>query len=120
MTDQTPAGGQGRGANPAQIRGDIDAGRTGDKTPGLDPAAAPLGTDEESAGPMLPPAAEAAVRREARQGAPRVKAPNAASPELAPDARLPPDRRGTGIAFALGVIAAVILALIIYVLMSST
>lgn len=36
--------------NSAQLRGDIDAGRTGDKSPGSDPAAAPLGTDEEAAG----------------------------------------------------------------------
>ena len=33
-----------------QLRGDIDAGRTGDKVPFSDPAAAPLGTDDEAAG----------------------------------------------------------------------
>ncbi|GGC75943.1 DUF2934 domain-containing protein [Chelatococcus reniformis] len=40
-------------ASPATVemlRGDIDAGRTGDKVPGSDPAAAPLGTDDEAAG----------------------------------------------------------------------
>jgi hypothetical protein len=33
-----------------QIRARIDAGQMGDKTPASDPAAAPLGTDEEAAG----------------------------------------------------------------------
>jgi hypothetical protein len=39
----------GRGDS-ARIKGAIDAGRTRDKVPGFDPGAAPLGTDEESAG----------------------------------------------------------------------
>lgn len=33
-----------------RLRIDIDRGVTGDKTPGSDPAAAPLGTDAEAAG----------------------------------------------------------------------
>lgn len=33
-----------------RLRGDIDAGRTRDKVPFPDPAAAPLGTDDEAAG----------------------------------------------------------------------
>ncbi|MER8384929.1 hypothetical protein NKJ46_07690 [Mesorhizobium sp. M0166] len=45
MTDAAPLG-----RSPAQARGDIDAGRAGDKTPGIDPAAAPMETDAESAG----------------------------------------------------------------------
>jgi hypothetical protein len=40
-----------------QLRFAIDCGRTGDKIPGFDPAAAPLGTDEEAAG--TPPGSEA-------------------------------------------------------------
>jgi len=39
--------------NPAQIRGDVQHGRTGDKTRGFDPAAAPLETDAEAAGTPL-------------------------------------------------------------------
>jgi hypothetical protein len=38
------------GRSPARARGDIDAGREGDKTPGVDPAAAPMETDAEAAG----------------------------------------------------------------------
>jgi hypothetical protein len=41
----------------AQLRDDIDRGRTGDKIEASDPAAAPLGTDEEAAG--TPPSGEA-------------------------------------------------------------
>jgi len=37
-------------SGPARLRAAIDSGRTRDKVPGFDPAAAPLGTDEESAG----------------------------------------------------------------------
>lgn len=36
-----------------RLRIDIDRGVTGDKIPGSDPAAAPLGTDDEAAG--MPP-----------------------------------------------------------------
>jgi hypothetical protein len=34
----------------AQLKADIESGRTGDKNPVLDPALAPLGTDDEAAG----------------------------------------------------------------------
>jgi hypothetical protein len=40
----------GRNANPDQLKAAVNAGRTGDKVAALDPAAAPLGTDEEAAG----------------------------------------------------------------------
>ena len=40
-----------------RLRFDIDSGRTGDKVAAPDPAAAPLGTDEEAAG--TPPSREA-------------------------------------------------------------
>lgn len=38
------------------LRRDIDAGRTGDKVPVSDPAAAPLGADAETAGVRVSPA----------------------------------------------------------------
>lgn len=37
-------------ADAQRLRHDIDSGRTGDKIPAWDPAAAPLGTDNEAAG----------------------------------------------------------------------
>jgi hypothetical protein len=49
--------------NTSRLRADIDAGRTGDKTPGEDPTAAPLGTDEEAAGTPIDPALAERVRR---------------------------------------------------------
>ncbi len=36
--------------NVARLRDEIDSGSTGDKVPAPDPAAAPLGTDDEAAG----------------------------------------------------------------------
>jgi hypothetical protein len=47
---------------PAATRGDIQAGRTGDKTPGFDPAAAPMETDAEASGVSTPAAAELPAR----------------------------------------------------------
>lgn len=41
------------GLNPAQVRRDIQAGLTGDKRPGFDPALVPLETDAEAAGTPL-------------------------------------------------------------------
>ena len=53
--------------NTSRLRADIDAGKTGDKTPGEDPAAAPLGTDEEAAGTPIDPALAERVRRGERR-----------------------------------------------------
>lgn len=56
------------GGGVARLRDDIDSGRTGDKVAAPDPAAAPLGTDDEAAG--TPPRAEEvefARRQERRQ-----------------------------------------------------
>lgn len=61
---------QRRGANPAQVRGDIQAGLTGDKRPGFDPAMAPLETDAEAGGVSLSQAEIDLARHEQRQGRP--------------------------------------------------
>src|SRR3954466_15401286 len=53
-------------ANVDQLRADIDRGLTGDKVEASDPAAAPLGTDEEAAGTPVPPHAIAAARKTER------------------------------------------------------
>ncbi|MDF2120580.1 hypothetical protein PY365_33955 [Roseiarcaceae bacterium H3SJ34-1] len=51
--------------NVTQLRAVIDRGKTGDKVPAADPAAAPLGTDEEAAGtPLSRSAIEMAYRSE--------------------------------------------------------
>jgi hypothetical protein len=42
--------------NTSRLRHEIDSGRTGDKVDFVDPAAAPLGTDEEAGGRTPAPA----------------------------------------------------------------
>ncbi|MGX9981585.1 succinate dehydrogenase, cytochrome b556 subunit [Methylobacterium fujisawaense] len=50
-----------------ELKGDIDSGRTGDKTAFFDPAASPLGTDDEAAGtPDSPDRVATAIRQEMR------------------------------------------------------
>lgn len=56
-------------ANISQLRRDIDSGRTGDKVAAPDPAAAPLGTDDEAAGTTLSAeVVEMAQKEELRAG----------------------------------------------------
>jgi hypothetical protein len=78
----------------------IDSGALGDKAPGFDPAAAPLGVDDEAGGarpnPEIPP--------ERADGS-----PNAVTPELAPHGRAP--RAPAGMAVLVGVLAAAMLGL---------
>ncbi len=50
-------------ATAAQLKEDIDSGRMRDKVAAFDPAAAPLGTDEEAAGTPTPAWAFEAERR---------------------------------------------------------
>ena len=45
MTYPSDAGDHRRGATPAQLRAEIDSGRTGERSAGCDPAAAPLAVD---------------------------------------------------------------------------
>ena len=54
-----------RARNVDQLRHEIDSGNTGDKVKALEPAAAPLGTDEEAAGtPISAEAVTIAYRAE--------------------------------------------------------
>jgi hypothetical protein len=55
------------GSTVAQLRDDIDSGRTGEKVDWPDPAAAPLGTDEEAAGTPIARRAVAKTRRRERK-----------------------------------------------------
>jgi hypothetical protein len=55
-----------------RLRHEIDAGRTGDKIAHPDPAAAPLGTDEEAAGtPLTPDRVRMALEHEVRSRPPK-------------------------------------------------
>lgn len=59
-----PKRGAARPVNPAQVRGDIQRGRTGDKVPGFDPAVVPLETDSEAGGAPMPVEHVEAARQE--------------------------------------------------------
>lgn len=56
------------GSTSAQLRGDIQAGLTGDKQPGFNPAMAPLETDAEAGGVALPAAVIEVERKAQRSG----------------------------------------------------
>jgi hypothetical protein len=86
MTDES--------ATTAQLRHDIDSGRTGSKVNYPDPAAAPLGTDDEAAG--TPPSAEA-VSLARRQ--------EAAGP--ATGARANPDGLDVGVVIYTGIVGVI-------------
>lgn len=96
--------------NSAQDKHRIDRGEGGDKAPGFDPAAAPLGTDEEAAGTPARPDPMHTTRRPGRP------AGLTASPEdsIAPDA-MPARKRGTaGFAMAIVVLALVAIAVALW------
>lgn len=103
--DRTPAAPERHGATTAQLRGDIDRGATGDKVAGLDPAAAPLGADDEAAGVPASQEVVARARAQERGRASNSAGANAATPELQPDGRLKSRRDWAGPAAA-GVLAA--------------
>jgi hypothetical protein len=61
--------------NVEQFRKEIDTGRTGDKVDWPDPAAAPLGADEEAAGTPVSPAAVGQARAAERRDVPNQEQP---------------------------------------------
>ena len=64
--------GEERGANPTLLKKDIDQGLTGDKVSYPDPAASPLGTDDEAAGtPVTQTQLDMARQAEGAQAGPR-------------------------------------------------
>lgn len=111
---QDPRGAPRRRANPAQLKGDIDAGREGDKVGGFDPAASPLGTDEEASGVQPAPDLVARDIRQEDTAPTRSAHENAASPELQPDGE--GVRTPYLIPILIGVAAALVLAVIVAVL----
>lgn len=65
--------------NAAQLKADIEQGRTGDKVQMSDPGLSPLGTDDEAAGtPPTPERVAAARAYETRERWPEGKADNPA------------------------------------------
>jgi hypothetical protein len=107
----SPAKQPGTGATAAQLKADIDSGRTGDKVGGFDPSAAPLGTDEEAGGAPHDPELIARMRAQERTAPKPSTTAHAATPELQPDARIG-RRTALAVPILIGVLAAVILAAI--------
>ncbi|GCA53403.1 hypothetical protein KGO5_05874 [Sinorhizobium sp. KGO-5] len=101
-------------SNSAQVRGDIQHGRTGDKRRGFDPAAAPLETDDEAGG--MPPGSEAVRNARAGQAAGRLADTsteyNDAMRPLAAAETTAPNRQRLGLSLAIIAMAVVIGALI--------
>lgn len=102
-----------QGSNTAQLRDAIDRGRTGDKVRVLDPAASPLGTDDEAAG-TPPRAAEAddALRHETSRVS-RLAAAGTDTrqrPSSAMYAGQAQRRRNSPIAIGLGIVVAAAIA----------
>ena len=91
--------------NAAKAKHAIDSGATGDKVPGFDPAAAPLGTDDEAGGAPAAPTDRGA-------GPGHETAPNAAHPPLAPNADRPASPLGWPILIGIGAAVAVGAALV--------
>lgn len=113
MSDPLSAGEPQAGDTTAQLRHDIDCGLTGDKAGGFDPAAAPLGVDDEAAGYPPAPGVVAEARRQERRLAGDSACANAATPELAPNAVLPP-QPGLIVVAAAGVAAGVALGALVF------
>ncbi|MCE6953234.1 hypothetical protein LAZ29_20100 [Cereibacter sphaeroides] len=91
----------------ARLRHDIDRGRAGDKVPFMDPAAAPLGTDDEAAGtPPTPQQIAMAREHESRIPAATTNAP--ARPTTVGELAGNEERRGLGPIIALVVVVVLI------------
>ncbi len=75
----------------ARLRGRIDSGATRDKVRALDPAAAPLGTDDEAAG-HGPHQRLAAPERDVTDGELTLDQPQSAEDPIAPTRDLPTAR----------------------------
>lgn len=112
MTHLDSATPRRRGSTTAQLSDDIQSGRTGDKVAGFDPAASPLGTDDEAAGTPPTPETVHATRAAEQAGRPSSATKNAATPDLQPNARLG-GQKGMMLAAVAGVGAAALLGLVL-------
>ena len=97
----------------AELRDRIDRGQTGDKVPVVDPAAAPLGTDDEAAG-TPPDAADVAAATRAETVHRPVQAPGLDGDRLEPTPGGQPRRRPRGL-YLVGVIAIIFMGMIVAV-----
>ena len=97
-------------ATTEQLRRDIDRGLTGDKIPGEDPAAAPLGTDDEAAG--TPPTAEDIRDARRREGIGRPPDTSLARGPQTPDPKAPRSLSAVWIFITLFILLLLILTIV--------
>lgn len=97
----------------AELRDRIDRGQTGDKVPVVDPAAAPLGTDDEAAG-TPPKAADVAAAAAAETVHHPVSAPGLDGDRLEPTPGGQPRRLPRGL-YLVGVITIIFMGMIVAV-----
>ncbi|WP_372094466.1 hypothetical protein [Tistrella mobilis] len=97
----------------AELRDRIDRGQTGDKVPVVDPAAAPLGTDDEAAG-TPPRAADVAAAAAAETVHHPVSAPGLDGDRLEPTPGGQPRRLPRGL-YLVGVITIIFMGMIVAV-----
>jgi hypothetical protein len=92
--------------NTAQLRAAIDSGRTGDKAAVGDPAAAPLGTDDEAAGASPGPWSVAQAHAAEHSSAARDARSHDLTENVAP-------KPGVSLGVMIGVVAALVLAAVL-------
>jgi len=95
----------------AQLRDDINSGRSGDKVAGFDPAAASMETDAEAGG--TPPSASeiAQARAHENRGAVSGRRANASEPDMTPDGVV--NRRPSALLWAVGLGALGLVAVVV-------
>ena len=95
------------GSTTAQLKADIDAGRTGDKVSNADPGLSPLGTDDEAAGfPASAERIDLARRTENRIGT-----------QAGPPVRDSTERSGASIALMIGIVAVIVIVIVAVVVL---
>lgn len=111
-----PPADSGTASTTAQLSADINSGRTGDKVAGFDPAAAPLGTDDEAGGHPPTPEQIAMARDQETSGAASGHKANASEPAMTPDGVV---NRFPGAAiWAVGLILLLLAAVVVIAVMS--
>ena len=97
---------EGPVTNTAQLRAAIDSGRSGDKAAVGDPAAAPLGTDDEAAGAGPGPWAVAQAHQAEHSDAAREAKSHDLTENVSP-------KPGAGLGLMIGIVAALVLAAVL-------
>ena len=102
----------------AQLSADINSGRSGAKVAGFDPAAAPLGTDEEAGGHSPSPVEIAQARELENRAGVSGRGANASEPAMTPDGVV--NRWPSALIWAVGLVALLVVAVVIAAVMGAS